>query len=127
VAVRGPQHPEQDLSLEERSPVAVRLSGCRQQFHDGAHAGPAIGFVLQVRRSASRLAHVFLRQPEEPSFTFFVLPPHTVEALDRKHFHVLKLKHLGLRHGQTVCVHDSRAQPFNTNASLYVQFTTFML
>src|SRR5690606_7170829 len=67
VAIRGTQHPEEDLGLEERAAVAVRSARRAQQLHDLAHTRSAVGLVLQMRRNCRRLAHVFLRSPDERS------------------------------------------------------------
>ena len=69
--------------------ISVTVQGCIQELHDAPHSRAAIALVLQCRRYAHGLAHVFLRKSDQ----FPVIPDSSVKPFNGQYFLFFKLQY----------------------------------
>lgn len=106
MAVRGAEHPEQQLHGDERAQVFFRVYRKTQHVRQAEHSGATVGLVLEMRRLAERLAEILLRQAQQP--VAGRMHP-AVETLDRQHRLGAELEHGRARNRNAVFLQDVQA------------------
>ena len=107
MAIKGAQHPEQHLRLEEGGQIAA-LGGLGQQLGNGHHAGTAIVFVFVGGWSGGGLATIFGGQAQPIGATGVQA---TVEALHDQAGFAVETCHLRRGHRQPKGLEHLAAEP----------------
>ncbi len=95
--VRRREEPQDDLSLEEQTPIGLGIVTSFQELEDVADPRPPGRFVLARRGDRKRLTAIFLRKAKETA----IIHPAAVEPLHHQNPFPLERRDSRLRDGQS--------------------------